>query len=54
MDEITVISKTQKSLQQRLQDIGDALLAGGVDTYGKIPIFSRASTRNTINITGYL
>ena len=26
MDEITIISKTQKSLQQRLQDIGDVLL----------------------------
>ena len=35
MDEITIISKTQKSLQQRLQDIGDALLAGGVDTMEK-------------------
>ena len=35
MDEITIISKTQKSLQQRLQDIGDAILAGGVDTMEK-------------------
>jgi hypothetical protein len=35
MDEITIISKTQKSLQQRLQDIGDALLGGGVDTMEK-------------------
>ena len=35
MDEILIISKTQKSLQQRLQDIGDALLAGGVDTMEK-------------------
>ena len=35
MDEITIISKTQKSLQQRLQDIGDVLLAGGVDTMEK-------------------
>jgi hypothetical protein len=35
MDEITIISKTQKSLQLRLQDIGDALLAGGVDTMEK-------------------
>ena len=35
MDEITIISKTQKSLQQRLQDIGDAVLAGGVDTMEK-------------------
>jgi hypothetical protein len=25
MDEITVISKTQKALQQRLQDIGDVI-----------------------------
>jgi hypothetical protein len=39
MDEITVISKTQKALQQRLQDIGDALLAGGVDTMEKYRIF---------------
>ena len=35
MDEITIINKTQKSLQQRLQDIGDVLLAGGVDTMEK-------------------
>jgi hypothetical protein len=35
MDEIVIISKTQKSLQQRLQDIGDVLLAGGVDTMEK-------------------
>jgi hypothetical protein len=35
MDEITIINKTQKALQQRLQDIGDALLAGGVDTMEK-------------------
>ena len=35
MDEITIISKTQKSLQQRLQDIGDAILTGGVDNMEK-------------------
>jgi len=35
MDEIIIISKTQKALQQRLQDIGDVLLAGGVDTMEK-------------------
>ena len=35
MDEITVISKTQKALQQRLQHIGDTILAGGVDNMEK-------------------
>jgi len=35
MDEITVISKTQRALQQRLQDIGDAILTGGVDNMEK-------------------
>jgi len=35
MDDILLISKIQKSLQQRLQDLGDALLAGGVDTMEK-------------------
>ena len=35
MDELTIISKTQKSLKERLQTIGDALLAGGVDTMEK-------------------
>ena len=35
MDEITLITKTQKSLQERLQTIGDALLAGGVDSIEK-------------------
>ena len=29
MDEITIINKTQKALQQRLQDIGDALSKAG-------------------------
>jgi uncharacterized protein YaaN involved in tellurite resistance len=35
MDGIIIISKTQKALQQRLQDIGDALLVGGVDNMEK-------------------
>ena len=35
MDEINVISKTQKSLRERLQQIGDAILAGGVDNMEK-------------------
>jgi hypothetical protein len=35
MDDILIISKTQKSLQERLQVIGDALLAGGVDSMEK-------------------
>ena len=35
MEDILIISKTQKSLQERLQVIGDALLAGGVDTMEK-------------------
>ena len=35
MDEINVISKTQKSLKERLQQIGDAILAGGVDNMEK-------------------
>ena len=35
MDGIIIISKTQKALQQRLQDIGDAILTGGVDNMEK-------------------
>ena len=35
MDEINVISKTQKSLKERLQQIGDAILAGGDDNMEK-------------------
>jgi len=35
MDEINIIIKTQKSLQERLQQIGDAILAGGVDNMEK-------------------
>jgi uncharacterized protein YaaN involved in tellurite resistance len=35
MDEINIISKTQKSLKERLQHIGDAILAGGVDNMEK-------------------
>ena len=35
MDEINLISKTQRSLQDRLQPIGDAILTGGVDNMEK-------------------
>ena len=35
MDDIQLIVKTQKSLQGRLQNIGDAILAGGVDNMEK-------------------
>ena len=35
MDDMLLISKIQKSLQQRLQAIGDALLVGGVDNMEK-------------------
>ena len=35
MDEINIISKTQKSLRERLQHIGDAILARGVDNMEK-------------------
>ena len=35
MDDMTIVSKTQKALQQRLQDIGDAILTGGVDNMEK-------------------
>ncbi len=35
MDDILLISKIQKELNQRLQDIGDALLTGGVDSMEK-------------------
>jgi len=35
MDDIQLIVKTQKSLQSRLQHIGDAILTGGVDNMEK-------------------
>ena len=35
MDDIQLIVKTQKSLQKRLQHIGDTILAGGVDNMEK-------------------
>ena len=35
MDDMLLISKIQKSLQQRLQAIGDAILVGGVDNMEK-------------------
>ena len=34
-DPLIIISKTQKSLQGRLQQIGDAILTGGVDNMEK-------------------
>jgi uncharacterized protein YaaN involved in tellurite resistance len=35
MDEINVISKIQTALKDRLQHIGDSILAGGVDNMEK-------------------
>ena len=35
MDDIQLIVKTQKSLKERLQHIGDSILAGGVDNMEK-------------------
>jgi uncharacterized protein YaaN involved in tellurite resistance len=35
MDDITLITKIQKSLKDRLQHIGDSILAGGVDNMEK-------------------
>ena len=35
MDDIRLITKIQKSLKERLQQIGDAILAGGVDNMEK-------------------
>ena len=35
MDELNLITKTQRSLKDRLQHIGDSILAGGVDTMEK-------------------
>ena len=35
MDEISIIYKIQKELKERLQTIGDGILAGGVDNMEK-------------------
>jgi hypothetical protein len=35
MDDMTIISKLQKTLAERLQSIGDSILAGGVDNMEK-------------------
>ena len=35
MDELNIITKTQRSLKDRLQHIGDSILAGGVDNMEK-------------------
>ena len=35
MDDMQLIIKIQRSLQDRLQQIGDAILAGGVDNMEK-------------------
>jgi uncharacterized protein YaaN involved in tellurite resistance len=35
MDELNLITKTQRSLKDRLQHIGDSILAGGVDNMEK-------------------
>ena len=35
MDDMQIVVKIQKELKQRLQDIGDTILAGGVDNMEK-------------------
>ena len=35
MDDMTIITKLQRSLKDRLQHIGDSILAGGVDNMEK-------------------
>ena len=35
MDDMTIVTKLQKSLGERLQQIGDSILAGGVDNMEK-------------------
>ena len=35
MDDMQIVVKTQKSLKERLQHIGDSILAGGVDNMEK-------------------
>jgi hypothetical protein len=35
MDDMTIVSKTQKLLKERLQNIGDSILTGGVDNMEK-------------------
>ena len=35
MDDMTIVTKLQKSLAERLQNIGDSILAGGVDNMEK-------------------
>jgi len=35
MDDILLLTKTQRSLSERLQNIGDTILAGGVDNMEK-------------------
>ena len=35
MDDMQIVVKTQRSLKERLQQIGDAILAGGVDNMEK-------------------
>ena len=35
MDDMTIISKLQKNLAEGLQNIGDSILAGGVDNMEK-------------------
>ena len=35
MDDMTIVSKTQKLLKERLQNIGDSILGGGVDNMEK-------------------
>ncbi len=35
MEDLTIITKTQKVLKERLQHIGDSILTGGVDNMEK-------------------
>ena len=54
MDELTLITKIQKQIKESYQQIGDAMIAGTIDKYGKIQIYDGTGTCLFKNITGYL
>ncbi len=54
IDELILIEKLKKRINATVQQIGDSMMSGGVDSMEKIQVYVRTSTRLSINKSGNL
>ncbi len=54
MDELVLINKIQRNLRELYQQIGDSMIAGGVDNMEKYKYMMGQAHAYYKNITGYL